>query len=84
LSGVAEQTLRYLDSIRRVFPISMLLPLCLREYGVETYFRDLRDPDFRSRRIFAFHQPNTLNDWIVEEDTVRDRLKELPPLVKPG
>jgi type I restriction enzyme R subunit len=25
--------------------------------GVETFFRDLRDPEHRSRRVFAFHMP---------------------------
>jgi hypothetical protein len=28
--------------------------------GVETYFRDERDPDARSRRVFSFHRPESL------------------------
>jgi type I restriction enzyme R subunit len=31
---------------------------------VETIFRDDRDPEPRSRRVFACHRPETLAEWI--------------------
>ena len=85
LSGVAEQTLKYLESIPESIPnTSFSPPFAYESTGVETFFRDLRDPAPRSRRIFAFHQPKTLNGWLTEEDTLRDRLKGMPPLIKTG
>lgn len=30
----------------------------------ETFFRDLRDPETRSRRVFAFHKLDTLKEWL--------------------
>jgi type I restriction enzyme R subunit len=48
--------------------------------GDETFFRDMRDPHPRSRRVFAFHTPETLRDWLHEPDTLRARLGALPTL----
>lgn len=48
--------------------------------GEETLFRDTRDPHARSRRVFAFHSPETLLAWVKEQDTLRSRLQQTPPL----
>ena len=85
LSGVAEQTIKYITKIEEsLSQISTTPPFSYETTGVETYFRDLRDPESRSRRVFSFHLPKTLNDWLTEEDTLRDRLKGMPPLIKTG
>lgn len=85
LSGVEDQTVKYVLSISESLPKLPSFPFFAYEStGIETYFRDLRDPDPRSRRVFAFHQPKTLIDWIAEEDTLRDRLKAISPLIKTG
>lgn len=44
------------------------------------------EPEARSRRTFAFHRPETLGAWLMEEahhpgSTVRARLKHLPQLI---
>ena len=39
--------------------------LCLREHRRRDFFRDERDPEPRSRRVLAFHQPETLAEWVV-------------------
>jgi len=54
------------------------LPFAYESTGVETFFRDLRDPEPRSRRLFAFFKPDTLMDYLSQEDT------ELPPLITEG
>ena len=78
LSGVAEQTIKYITSIPESLPnVTLPLRFAYETTGVETFFGDLKDPDPRSRRIFAFHQPKTLNHWHTEEDTLRDRPKTL-------
>lgn len=85
LSGVAEQTIKYITKIEESLPkVTTIPPFAYETTGTETFFRDLRDPDPRSRRVFAFHQPKALLDWLSEEDTLRGRLKKIPPLIKKG
>ncbi len=85
LSGVSEQTEKYLRNFPENIPhVGDVLPFAYETTGTETYFRDVRDPDFRSRRVFAFHKPETLQEWIHQEDTLRDRLRSLPSLKREG
>ncbi len=88
LSGVAEQSEKYLTGIPSGLPhIQDPLPLSYESTGVETFFRDTRDPDTRSRRVFAFHKPETLKEWSSQRDTLRARLNEMPSthhLIKEG
>ena len=82
LSGVAEQTEKYIRNFPDDIPhFSLPLPFAYESTGVETFFRDERDPDTRSRRVFAFHKPDTLLEWISEDETLRARLMNLPPLM---
>ncbi|MBI3490582.1 MAG: DEAD/DEAH box helicase family protein [Acidobacteria bacterium] len=85
LSMVAEQSAFYganlPDFLQR--PIGPL-PFYYESTGIETFFRDARDPDSRSRRVFAFHRPETLLEWIGEADTLRARLRALPSLATDG
>src|SRR5690606_29928298 len=48
--------------------------------GEETFFCNRRDPKARSRRLFAFHRPETLHDWLRQPETLRARLRQMPPL----
>jgi type I restriction enzyme R subunit len=45
--------------------------------GVETFFRDERDPHSRSRQVFSFHRPETLAEWMSEPNTLRARLAKM-------
>ena len=61
LSGVAEQSQSYITNVPENLPChSIPLPFAYESTGIETFFRDIRDLDARSRRVFAFHQPETL------------------------
>ena len=77
---MAEQSGHYAenlpDFIQSIAPGS--LPFLYESTGVETFFRDERDPAPRSRRVFSFHRPETLADWLAEPDTLRARLAALP------
>jgi type I restriction enzyme R subunit len=85
LSGVSEQTGKYLTGLPSNVPhIVSPLPLAYESTGVETFVRDERDPQPRSRRVFAFHEPQTLQEWLSEPDTLRGRLQGLPPLITEG
>jgi type I restriction enzyme, R subunit len=82
LSGFSDQASRYLDDAPDHLKID---PSKLRfEYvasDTEILFRDRADPEPRSRRVFAFHRPETLRRWLSEPETLRARLRHLPPLV---
>ena len=61
LSAVAEQSARYTAAMKWI-PQRWAdpLPFTYESTGVETNFRDQRDPDSRSRPVFAFHTPEHL------------------------
>jgi type I restriction enzyme R subunit len=86
LSMVAEQSGHYgaslPDFIQAIVPGS--LPFLYESTGVETFFRDERDPDPRSRSVFNFHRLETLAEWLTQPDTLRARLQHLPPLPTQG
>jgi type I restriction enzyme R subunit len=85
LSGVAEQSQKYSTGIPSNLPIIQEpLPFNYESTGIETFFRDLRDPKPKSRRVFAFHKPETLQEWITEENTLRFRLENMPELMTEG
>jgi type I restriction enzyme R subunit len=85
LSGVSEQTEKYLHSFPADLPhVGDALPFAYESTGAETFFRDIHDPDSRSRRVFAFHKPETLHEWVHQEHTLRARLRTMPPLITEG
>lgn len=85
LSGVSDQTGKYLAGLPKNIPhVQEPLPFAYESTGVETLFRDLRDPDPRSRRVFAFHRPETLHEWLSEQNTLTARLSNMPALMTEG
>ncbi|MGA9450907.1 MAG: type I restriction-modification enzyme R subunit C-terminal domain-containing protein [Verrucomicrobiia bacterium] len=80
LSVAAEQSTRYASSLPEFLAAVTpgKLPFLYESTGVETFFRDERDPDPRSRRVFSFHRPETLAEWATEPDTLRRRLAQMP------
>jgi len=65
LSGVADQAAKYSVGLPANIPhVTLPLPFLYESTGVETFFRDERDPEPRSRRVFTFHRPEELADWI--------------------
>jgi type I restriction enzyme R subunit len=85
LSGVAEQSEKYIAGIPENLPhVQEPLPFAYESTGTETYFRDLRDPLPRSRRVSAFHKPETFHEWLSQSNTLRARLGNMPPLIKEG
>ncbi|MDB9336967.1 DEAD/DEAH box helicase family protein [Nodularia spumigena] len=81
LSGVETQTDKYSFQLPAKLNCHRKpLPFLYESTGVETYFTDNRDPDFCSRRVFSFHQPETLQQWLGESHTLRGRLQQLPEI----
>lgn len=64
--------------------IGDLLPFAYETTGMETFFMDLRDPEHRSRRVFAFHMTDTLHEWVHQETTLRGELRNTRFLITEG
>ena len=81
LTGVTEQSEKYLAGLSEKFPNSPRRPVFSYETtGIETLFADRRDPRYRSRHVFTFHKPETLALWLKQEKPLRARLKDIPQL----
>ena len=75
--GYAAAKLKWLNN-------SDPLPLVYESTGVLTRFTDMRDPKPRSREVFSFHRPETMQDWHTQSATLRTRLQGLPALDPTG
>jgi type I restriction enzyme R subunit len=85
LAGVEPQSDKYSTGLPDYLPAwHRPLPYLYESTGVETFFTNTRDPQPRSRPVFAFHQPGTLAMWAAEADTLRARLRQMPPLMTEG
>jgi type I restriction enzyme R subunit len=85
LSGYSEQAARYIADAPEFLgadPRQRRFEYVASE--TEILFRDLADPEPRSRRVFAFHRPETLRRWLAEPETKRSRLRHMPPLITDG
>jgi type I restriction enzyme R subunit len=88
LSGYEIQTEKYSVGLPYVLkPYRKPLPFCYQSTGVETRFTNLLEPDARSRPVFAFHRPETLADWLLDESkkpgsTLRACLRRMPALIE--
>ena len=81
LSGVENQSHGYACHLPEyVKNWQMPLPFIYESTGEETFFSDGRDKICRSRRVFAFHSPQSLLDMLEDTDTLRNRLQHLPVL----
>ena len=85
LTSTEYQSDKYLFSLPKDLPCCQKpLPFAYESTGVETFFRNLKDSDTRSRRVFAFHSPKAFLEWVNQNDTVRKRLQNLPYLTTQG
>ena len=80
LSTVADQSAHYAENLPDFLAAGLgaeSLPFRYESTGVETFFRDERDPHPRPRRVFCFHRPETLTQWLSEPKTLRALLAEM-------
>lgn len=85
LGGVSDQSDKYMDKLPdHLAKWADNLIFDYESTGIETLFRDMRDPQPRSRAVFAFHKPETLLDWLKQERSLRTALADMPPLTITG
>ncbi len=65
LTSIEAQTKDYASKVPAEIPVPIRpLPFLYESTGVETRFTNLLDPTPRSRRVFQFHRPDTLKEWL--------------------
>jgi type I restriction enzyme R subunit len=74
--GYAQAKLKYLNNDQ--------LPFIYESTGTLTRFTDKRDPKPRSRTVFSFHKPETIEKWLKQGNSLRKRLLDLPSLDHTG
>ncbi len=85
LSGVEAQSAKYAAGLPDNLPAHRRpLPFLFESNGSVMFFTNGLDPAPRSRKVFNFARPETLAEWITQNDQLRARLKELPALDETG
>ena len=84
ITTVEEQSGRYASAKLKWVSKSKPLPFVYESTGVLTRFTDGRDPRPRSREVFNFPRPETMQDCYTRSATLRARLRALPSLEPTG
>jgi type I restriction enzyme R subunit len=99
LTGVELQAEKYSAGVPVGIPVAMKpLPFLYQSTGVESRFTNRLDPECQSRRIFHFHRPDALAEWLAADPVwlpaghrlnncpagLRLRLLQLPELPTDG
>ena len=84
ITTVEEQSGRYASAKLKWVSKSTPLPFVYESTGVLTRFTDGRDPRPRSREVFNFPRPETMQGWYTRSATLRARLRTLPSLDPTG
>ncbi|MCB1724993.1 MAG: DEAD/DEAH box helicase family protein, partial [Gammaproteobacteria bacterium] len=80
LSGVEVQSDKYTQGLPETLPAwRRPLPFSYQLTGTETRFTNGLDPEPRARPVFAFHQPELLNEWLDDACLKQDAIGEGPP-----
>ena len=84
ITTVEEQSASYAAAKLKWLNNSEPLPFVYESTGVLTRFTDARDPKPRSREVFDFPRPETIQAWYTQSATLRGRLQTLPSLDPAG
>ncbi|MCR9217284.1 MAG: DEAD/DEAH box helicase family protein [bacterium] len=85
LKGVEGQSASYGEGLPEGIPAwRRPLPFQYESTGEVTQFTNWMEPDSRSRDIFSFHRPETLQEMVQAENTLRGGLREMPPVPEAG
>ncbi len=84
LTSVEEQTAEYAAAKLKWVNTSKPLTFLYESTGVITRFTDARDPKPRSREVFGFHRPATLQESLEQGSSLRSRLQSFPTLDPTG
>ena len=80
ITTVEEQSAGYAVARLKWLENKQSLPFLYESTGILTRFTDNRDPKPRSREVFSFQRPETLREWLTQNQTLRARLQSVPIL----
>ncbi len=84
ITSVETQTARYANSTFKKVPAGYKIKFAYEATDKITRFTDYNDINFRSRTVFTFKRPENLNYLLLQQDTIRNNLKHLPPCQTTG
>lgn len=84
LLSAEDQATDYAGATLKWVNNSEPLPFVYESNSLVTYFHDMRDPKPRSRPVFSFHRPETLQEWLMQPASLRARLQDMPALPVEG
>lgn len=84
ITSVETQSARYANSTFKWVKNDYKIRFAYEATNKLTRFTDYNDLKYRSRKIFSFHRPETLQLLLKQLDTIRNNLKNLPALDTEG
>ena len=85
LTGVEAQSAMYSEGLPDNLPAHRRpLPFLFESNGTLIRFTNGLDPVPRSRQVFNFPRPESLADLVAQQEQLRSRLRQLPPLDETG
>ena len=84
ITAVEEQSGAYAAATLKWVNNSEPLPFVYESTGVVTRFTNRHDPVPRSREVFSFPRPETMQEWAAQPEPLRKRLHRLPRLDPAG
>lgn len=84
ITAVEEQSSRYAHSALKYVNIDYRIRFVYEATGKLIRFTDYDDVNYRSRTVFSFHRPETLQYLLNQTGTIRNNMKHFPPLDEHG
>lgn len=84
ITTVEEQSARYAHSTLKYIHTDYEIRFAYEATDKLIRFTDYKDINYRSRKVFSFHQPQTLQLLKTETDTIRNNMKHFPELDETG
>ena len=84
ITSVEQQSARYANSTLKWITGNYRIRFAYESTGRLTRFTDYNDIKYRSRDVFSFHRPETLQRLLQEKNTIRNNLKQPIPFDSTG
>ena len=84
ITDVENQSGRYANSKFKWVKTDYSIRFAYEATGKIVRFTDYADIKCRSRAVFSFHRPETLQKLLKQPDTIRNNMKRFPPLDETG
>lgn len=84
ITAVEPQSARYASSTFKWVKQDHRIRFAYEATDKLVRFTDYDDVKYRSRTVFSFHRPETLQALLLQSDTIRNNMKRFPPLNETG